>query len=152
VPKFWKEDPRFAIWVGNQRIAYWRDTLKPHRQHRLAQIGFDGLGGPHATVSWEDRFAQLAAFKARFGHCNVRCHWPEDPAFGNWVSTQRRFWKTGTLKADRMRQLEKIGFNRQLMFWKNNTPPRRLPRPAIRSELGALNRLWEKRLAALRKA
>lgn len=153
VPKRWQEDPSLAIWVDNQRQAFWRNTLKADRQRRLVQIGFNGRGGPHAIVSWENRIAQLVAFKARFGHCNVPCHWPEDPAFGNWVSNQRQFKKQGLLKPERIAQLEELGFKWQLCFWKNSGPhPRRQFLLTAASELEALNRRWEKRLAAWRKA
>jgi hypothetical protein len=153
VPKRWPEDPGLAIWVDNQRQAYWRNTLKAERQHRLVQIGFNGRGNPHAVASWEDRFAQLVAFKARFGHCDVHCRWSEDPSFGYWVSTQRRFKKQGLLKPEQIRRLEELGFKWQLCFWKNRTPQpgRKLLRTAA-SQLEALNRRWEKRLAAWRNA
>jgi hypothetical protein len=151
VPKRWREDLRLAIWVDNQRQAYWRNTLRADRQHRLVEIGFNGRGNPHARASWEDRFAQLAAFKARFGHCDVHCRWSEDPAFGHWVSTQRQFKKHGLLKLEQIRRLEELGFNWQLCFWKNSDPQLRRQRLlTAASQLEALNRRWEKRLSAWR--
>ena len=37
---------------------------------------------------WEAQLAQLAAYKAAHGDCNVPWGWAEDPRLGRWVSTQ----------------------------------------------------------------
>ena len=151
VSKRWKEDPRLAIWVANQRQAYWQNTLKLDRGRQLVEIDFIGRDGPNSNISWEDRFAQLVVFKARFGHCDVHCHWPEDPSFGYWVSNQRQFHKKGLLKPEYIRRLEELGF-----IWKSvlhKSHPHRVYRKVFRPippELEALDNLWNKRLAALR--
>jgi hypothetical protein len=59
---------------------------------------------------WEQRFADLAAFKAAHGHCNVPSSYPEDPSLAVWVFNCRRQRKQGSLDADRVRRLDAIGF------------------------------------------
>jgi hypothetical protein len=51
----------------------------------------------------------LVAFKKRFGHCNVPMKWREDRGFAHWVSNQRIFKHRGSLVAERIEQLNKIG-------------------------------------------
>ena len=151
VPKRWREDPGLAIWVSNQRRAFWRDTLPLERIQRLVEVGFDGRGRPYTIASWKDRLNQLAGFKARFGHCNVPSLWAEQPSLGHWVSNQRKLWKKGLLKPEQMHELGKLGFHWQLLTQKHphfKPPPD--SRRELASQLEALNRRWEKRLAAWR--
>ena len=61
---------------------------------------------------------KLAAFKAERGHCNVPFHWPENPALGQWVSSQRTLKKRldrgepcEGMTAARAAQLDALGFD-----------------------------------------
>jgi len=60
--------------------------------------------------SWDGWFGKLKAFKERFGHCNVPAKWKENPKLGIWVSCQRSR-QQGKLSQERIRKLEKIGFD-----------------------------------------
>ncbi|MCX5732791.1 MAG: helicase associated domain-containing protein, partial [candidate division NC10 bacterium] len=61
--------------------------------------------------SWDDQnFARLVQFKDRFGHCNVPLGWSEDLQLARWVNQQRQFMKYGHLAADRIEQLDALGF------------------------------------------
>jgi len=147
VPKLWPEDPRFANWVHYQRSAYAKNVLKPERQHRLEQIGFNWLGEAPGAVSWADRVAQLAAFKARFGHCDLHGQWPEEPELGHWATAQRRLWRKRRLNNEHIRRLEELGFNWRLPEWK----PKHTPSgPRAARELAKLNLRWEQQMAAWR--
>ena len=99
-------------WVGNQREAWRKGTLRPDRREQLEAMGFDWRGVRKADAQrWERRFAQLAAYRQQHGHCRVPARWREDPAFGHWVDNQRAFKKAGKLSSERIRRLEEIGFN-----------------------------------------
>jgi hypothetical protein len=147
VPKLWPEDPRFANWVRYQRSAYATNVLRPECQHRLEQIGFNWLDEAPAAVSWADRLAQLAAFKARFGHCDLHWQSPEEPELGRWASAQRRLWRKSRLNNEQIRWLKELGFNWSLREWKPKHAP---SRPRVSSELAALNLRWEQQMAVWR--
>src|SRR5256885_12848299 len=55
---------------------------------------------PYTTLfrSWERRFEELKAFKARHGHCHVPHIYPENRALGRWVSKQRQVKNRRTRK------------------------------------------------------
>ena len=40
-------------------------------------------------AAWQEKLAQLAAYKAEHGDCNVPCAWAKDPPLGRWVHKQR---------------------------------------------------------------
>jgi hypothetical protein len=60
---------------------------------------------------WSKQFEQLRAFKERFGHCNVKWGWKENPALVHWVATQRAHRKQGILSKERVQRLEELGFD-----------------------------------------
>jgi len=57
---------------------------------------------------WESRFSDLAAYKEEHGDCLVTRNY--NGLLGSWVSTQRRFFRSKKLKADRYEKLVGIGF------------------------------------------
>jgi superfamily II DNA or RNA helicase len=75
------------------------DTLR----HSITTQIVDQIGS-----NWDERFGELAAYKAQHGHCNAPQHWSEHPTLGQWVSRQRR-WKDRLL-ASRRERLDSIGF------------------------------------------
>ena len=98
-------------WVDKQRQAARNGTLRADRRERLDTIGFDWAGArADLDAHWERRFAQLLAFRERFGHCRVSAKWKEDSSLGQWVHEQRSTRKKGILKAERLRRLDEIGF------------------------------------------
>jgi len=71
------------------------------------------VGRPSATAGserWEQRLADLLAFKAAHGHCNVPSSYREDPSLAVWVFNCRRQRKLGSLDTERIEQLDAIGF------------------------------------------
>ncbi len=93
-------DPPLGWWVRKQRRAYVGEQdreagrppccthrISPARIRRLHQIGFEW------TVKhdvWDERFAALRQFVQQHGHARVPAKFPEDPALGMWVDSQRR--------------------------------------------------------------
>jgi hypothetical protein len=70
-----------------------------------------GRRAPVASDRWEQRLADLLAFKAAHGHCNVPSGYREDPSLAVWVFNCRRQRKQGTLDTDRIERLDAIGFS-----------------------------------------
>ncbi len=107
VPQNWPENPKLANWVQKQRRLYNAKKLAEDRTRRLDEIGFR-WSDHHA--GWEEMFAELVAYKNRFGNCKVPYLWPENPKLGIWASKQRRLYNTNKLAEDRIRRLDEIGF------------------------------------------
>ena len=108
VPAAWPENPSLGIWVSNQRGAQRAGKLSPERTARLEALGFEW--GTLAN-DWENSFAALTAYKAKYGDCRVPTQGGHENAYlGRWVSTQRRVRKAGKLSAERVARLEALGF------------------------------------------
>jgi hypothetical protein len=106
VPTRWHENLQLATWVAGQRRCRKENTLTKDRIQRLDQIGFiwdarDAL--------WEEKFAELQAYKKAQGNCNVPQDWSENPQLAEWVTNQRQFKKKGKLSEDRIQRLDEIG-------------------------------------------
>ena len=110
MPKDHEEDGvQLGFWLTNRRQQYRKGKLDESYQQRLEKIGviWDPLGD-----QWECNFALLQQFKEREGHCNVP-QWYEvgEIQLGNWVSTQRQFFKKGKLDESYQRRLDKLGMS-----------------------------------------
>jgi hypothetical protein len=102
----WRE---LATWVRNQRKARVQNQpIMKERSKRLDEIGF--VWRVVEKDAWDSMFASLAEFKQAHGHCNVPQKGSENQKLGKWVNTMRWHFKQGKLSADRVRQLEELGF------------------------------------------
>jgi hypothetical protein len=124
VPKSWEEDRELAEWVAGQRKLRRLGKLRPERETRLAALGFDWQPEERRRISppkpprpkasqealWEARYAELAAFHEKHGHCLVPSKKPEVQVLCKWCYTQRHLRRQGTLPADRVTRLEALGF------------------------------------------
>lgn len=90
--------------VNNRREEYKNGNLSEERIEQLESLGFswDPL-----EEAWQARFNELMQYKQQLGDCNVPTR---ESQLGNWVSTQRAFYKRGTLSPKRIEQLEAVGF------------------------------------------
>jgi Helicase associated domain len=99
------EYPGLDQWVSTQRSN--RHTLDTKRIQELDAIGFvwDAL-----EASWYDKFHELHRFQQQYSHCLVSRyqHDAEYPGLGIWVNTQR--FNRHTMDAERIQQLDSIGF------------------------------------------
>ena len=59
---------------------------------------------------WEERFAELVAYKRAHGHCEIPTAWAENQALAKWVVNQRVFRKRGNLSPERISRLNSIDF------------------------------------------
>ena len=133
----WAENPMLAKWLHRQRGHNNKGKLSPDRKQRLESLGVTWQS-ELPTVKWEERFAELGAFKERFGHTCVPSTWKENRPLGNWVDAQRQFRRKGILRSDRIEKLETIGFD-----W--------APLGAVAQLKGkAYQAIWEKRFEELR--
>jgi hypothetical protein len=135
VPPRWEPNPALAEWVRLQRAAQRARQLRLDRFRRLERLGFVWNT---LTDAWERWFAQLEAFRKRFGHCSVPRCWAENPTLASWVHSQRQHKNHGELSAERIRRLEAIGFEWQ-------------PQTRLEMERGAYARheTWERMFTAL---
>ena len=79
----------------------------------LEQAGQGAIAGVDSgrRDSWQRRLQELAAFKKRFGHCDVSTLSKNHASLGNWVRTQRGRRRQGHLSKERIRLLDELGFS-----------------------------------------
>jgi hypothetical protein len=108
VPQRFKENPRLADWVSEQRMAYNRGQLDSERTSRLDELGFDW--DPNNT-HWEKYYRQLVEFKKEYGHTNVPQRSGKYAALGTWVRNQRAAKRyKRPIMAERAKRLDELGF------------------------------------------
>ena len=108
-------------WVSKQRSEYRKlnsgkkSQITPERVQALDALGFDWSPGS-AMVDWSVRFEQLKAYKEEYGHTNVPKSYQSNPSLGQWVQTQRVYYKRikagkpSHMTEERRQQLDDIGF------------------------------------------
>ena len=125
VPALWPENPALGSWHYQQRKQRRTGKLPPEREAKLAAIGFewehDLFGGlspaQFRKVQWQQRLAELRAFRKRHGHCKVTPLLGATPAFAKWVHRVRREGHEGRLSPEHRRALDKLGFH-----WGESSP------------------------------
>ena len=71
--------------------------------------------------NWDERYGELAAFKAEYGDCNVPRYWAENRSLAYWVNNQRG-GKAGRLGQDRQPRLEALGLEWTRQATENGGP------------------------------
>jgi len=61
-------------------------------------------------LSWDEYYGKLVAYKKHHGGCKVPHLWKQDLSLGMWVAGQRQSKAKGQLSAERIRQLDSLGF------------------------------------------
>lgn len=107
VPKEWSQNQVLARWVVKQRMDYREGRLSSERSQRLDELGF--AWDPFASV-WDEFFAALSIYKQKHGDCDVPREWPGNSKLGKWCAHQRTAYQKGKLSADRIHQMERLGF------------------------------------------
>jgi hypothetical protein len=110
VPARWPESPSLATWVATLRDRGKKRTPRRWRR-QLCDLDFEWETAREQW--WETHFAELESFKKGYGHCNVPKEWEENPALGNWVSTQRT--QRSEMSSERRQRLNRLGFVWQLI-------------------------------------
>jgi hypothetical protein len=110
-----------AKWVNTQRTERKKGKLSEERVRLLEGIGFEWVR--HEHVLWEDRFEQLKAHKATKGDCNV----PQGYERG----------RKGTLSKEKVKQINKLGFQWVVVGKGQRTELDESPRPTKRRRVAA---------------
>lgn len=116
-----KRDP-LSQWARDQRTQKAKQdkgmssTLTPERREALESIGFPWRLWTKKT--WEERIAELEAFRQANGHCDVPIRRTEPQSMATWVDEQRKLWrlkhtmgKKTALTDEREQQLTAMGFS-----------------------------------------
>jgi len=107
VPSAWPDDRALGRWVNRQRTFQHSGRLSADRFQRLDALGF--CWDADAAV-WEIMCDRLAAYKERFGDCNVPAVWPKDRDLGQWVRVQRTRRLRRTIRTNQINRLDALGF------------------------------------------
>ena len=111
VPFSYKTVHGFALghWVSQQRFAKAKGKLATGRVAQLDELGFvwDPL-----DEKWASGFQQLQQYKVEHGDVFVPTQFKTADGFGlgSWVHTQRAAIANGKLAAERVAQLDELGF------------------------------------------
>lgn len=97
-----------GVWVGNQRERRKMGKMSDEEFALLNQLGFTWQMRDRST--WEDRLAELTAFRVNHGHCEIPTVFPENPKLGRFVNSIRARRNLGILSAERIAELDSIGF------------------------------------------
>jgi hypothetical protein len=112
VPDRYKEDRALGKWAQNQRSnRYCPKKLTLEQKDRLTQLGFDWETRTEKEEhTWNEFFESLKAYRKKCGDCCVPQGFKENRSLANWVNTQRKRYKRGTLPAHRKEKLESVEF------------------------------------------
>jgi hypothetical protein len=108
VPCNWESDRPLGVWVGNQRERRKMGNMSDEEFALFEQLGFTWQTRERST--WEDRLAELTAFRVHHGHCEVPTVLPDNPKLGRFVQSIRARRNMGILSDTRIAQLDAIGF------------------------------------------
>jgi hypothetical protein len=98
-------------WIATQCLLKRFNLLRPERQQRLEELGFDwDRRRRNEEPKWERYFRQLMEFHQTHGHFEVP---DESPTSGllRWVTEQRELQQNGQLPANCRQRLEAEGFS-----------------------------------------
>jgi len=110
VPTKYIKDPQLGRWVHTQRTAYKKKKMMEVRKRHLVSIGFVWNTLSQGSVTWEETYQRLVAFKKEHKDTNVPRTYEKDPKLGAWVNTQRTAYKGNKMTEERKRLLLSIGF------------------------------------------
>jgi hypothetical protein len=108
VPQKYEEDASLGTWVDNQRTAHTKNNMRLDRKGLLDEIGF--VWRVDKDALWNKQYEKLVEFKRNNGNCLVPRTYKEDASLGTWVNTQRQFHTKKTIRTDRKKLLDEIGF------------------------------------------
>jgi superfamily II DNA or RNA helicase len=113
VPSRYRKNTQLSTWVSVQRQQKKMKMLADEKTQLLNEIGFTWKFRERG--SWEDRFAEVIAFKEKFGHCNIPVGVTDPPKLGAFVNHSRVQQNKGLLSEERKSRLDAVGF-----VWNND--------------------------------
>lgn len=114
IPARYDKDLSLGNWIVAQRSLHRKGILRQDRKELLHVIDFCfEIDNTDPTVSanqqrWEENFDLLLEHKQQHGHVHVP---HREGKLGEWVSTQKKAEKDGTLDDSRRERLIKVGFH-----------------------------------------
>jgi superfamily II DNA or RNA helicase len=108
VPNRKEGDRTLASWVMRQREQRKKDGLTDEQISLLDEVGFTWQH--RDRESWDDRLAEVIAFKEKYGHCDIPMTITDPPKLGAFVNNSRSQRSNGTLSAERIAKLDAVGF------------------------------------------
>jgi predicted helicase len=116
-----REERGRTKWYDDKALRGRVDVLGPSvspdaLRHSITTQIVDQIGS-----NWDERYGELAVFKAEYGDCNVQRYWAENRSLAYWVNNQR-WGKAGRLSPDRQRRSEALGFEWTRQATKNAGP------------------------------
>ena len=108
------EHARLCTWLAAQRDARRNRRLSAERVRRLSQLGI--AWDTHVELRrmnearWLDMYNALAVFRQEHGNCLVP-NSKEHAGLRKWIGKQRIAKRRGTLSKDRVRWLDRLGFD-----------------------------------------
>jgi superfamily II DNA or RNA helicase len=116
-PKIYKtyEGYNLGTWQNEQKKNYKNGTLAPERVGRLEKVGFKWAQS--IEDAFEKGFQETLRYKEQSGDANAPASYttPDRYTLGSWQSWQRQHYKSGKLDTERIKRLEDIGFNWNLL-------------------------------------
>ena len=120
-----KKNEQLGIWVQRQRQQYKlfkegkKSAMTTERIQSLNDLGFVWSvkqGSKHVRVSWEGRRQQLENYRKVEGDTNVPSQYKKNKQLGNWVHSQRQYYrlfkegKKSSMTTERIQSLNDLGF------------------------------------------
>jgi len=121
VPRPYPPDPKLAVWVNTQRTEKKRNQLLEERIALLNSIGF--VWDVQIRLGWDEMYRRLCVYKEKNNQstlvpadavCTIR-----DSKLGDWVGTQRYYYRKGKLEQRRVQLLNDVDFvwDMKEAFW-----------------------------------
>ena len=113
-----RQNYSLQLWCSAQRAKYKKGQLSKEQIKKLNAIDFKW---EVMEDLWEENFALLSAFKQKHGHCRVPQKKPGTALLSTWCGNVRKSYKEGKLSAERIKRLEAVGFDWNVMDaqWKD---------------------------------
>jgi hypothetical protein len=128
------EYQKLGNWVRTQRTRHRQGELRQDQIRRLDELGFTW---ELWREQWDAMFAELVQYKAAYGHCDVPQAWEENRKLGNWVITQRTYYKKGRLDGEQIERLNALGFHWSVAGDRITVTAPAAPRPDTRRRRAA---------------
>ena len=111
-------DRELRQWASRIRTRFHRGLLPDwkieilKRTRLLEPISSTSPSQPSSiTWIWNRRLMELKDFREHHGHCRVSRSNTDNKTLFNWVWTQRALQRQGRLNAEKIKQLEQLGFD-----------------------------------------
>ena len=117
VPYPYTENKQLSSWVQGQRKNYKDGRLSEEQIKRLEDIGFVW---DIYDFAWQEMFEALKKYKEEYGDCNVPLDCAENKQLADWASAQCARYKSKNLSKERIKKLENIGFEWNVVFGKTH--------------------------------